>query len=142
MSGPARFPYVNAAPAFGNAGLMPLLPLTLRANAVLVGDIALIDSGSALNVLPYDLGLQLGFDWNRIPGSIPLGGMLANYPAKPVILEAVVGSFSPVLLAFGWTQAPTARLLLGQTNFFMTFDIYFYRTRGYFEIQPATAATP
>ena len=142
MIGPVRFPYVNAAPAFGNASLMPLLPLTLRANGVEVAEVALVDSGSTINVLSYDLGLQLGFDWNRIRGSLALGGMLANHPAKPVILEAVVGTFPPTLLAFAWTRGPVARTLLGQTNFFLNFDVCFSRARGHFDIQPATAATP
>jgi hypothetical protein len=126
----------------GNAGWMPLLPLTLRNGATDISEWGLIDSGAAANILPYDIGVGLGLDWNSIAGSIPLGGMLAGYPAKPVLLEAIVASFPPVRLAFAWTRAPTARLLLGQTNFFMEFDVFFARARGYFELQPAISPTP
>ena len=142
MTAPVRSPYIHAAPTLGNAGWMPFLPITLSRKRVQLADLALVDSGSSTNILPYNIGLQLGFDWNQIVGHLPLGGMLANHPAKPVLLEAVVASFPPVLLAFAWAQGPVPRTLLGQTNFFMEFDISFYRARGYFNIQPASAATP
>lgn len=142
MTLPERFPYTQVAPTTGNAGWMPILPITLRKNRTEVADFALVDSGSSTNILPYDAGLQLGLDWSQITGSLPLGGMLANHAAKPVLLEVVVGTFAPVLLAFAWTRGPVSRTLLGQTNFFMEFDICFYRAQLYFEIQPATAATP
>ncbi len=31
---------------------------------------------------------------------------------------------------------------LAPPNFFLNFDVFFFRARGYFEIQPASAATP
>lgn len=138
MSTPVRFPYANVAPAMGNAGWMPCLPLTLRYRGTELDEVGLVDSGSAVNVLPYDLGVRLGLDWNTIPGTIPLGGTLSGHPAKAVLLDTVIAPFPSLRLAFGWTRAPNARLLLGQTNFFMEFDVFFARQRLYFELQPAT----
>ena len=138
MSTPVGFPYTHVAPAMAAAGWMPLLPITFWAPAPKVTEVALVDSGSAVNVLPYDLGVRLGLDWNRTTGTAPLTGTLASFPSKPVALDVVIASYPPVRLVFAWTQAPFARLLLGQMNFFLEFDICFFRRRGEFHLQPAT----
>jgi hypothetical protein len=59
-----QFPYVPRDPALGQASLAPMLPLTLigRQRVTTSG---LVDSGAAVNVLPYALGVQLGFDWDQ-----------------------------------------------------------------------------
>jgi hypothetical protein len=126
------------APAMGNAGWMPMLSISLKNGGNEIAELALVDSGAAVSVLPYALGVQLGFDWNQTPGSFALTGTLASYPTKPLIIEAVIGPLTPLRLAFGWTQAPGARFLLGQTNFFMEFDVFLFRRQGFFQIQPAT----
>ena len=60
----AQFPFVMRESALGAASLVPLLPLTLTAtNSVAVS--ALLDTGATVNVLPYSIGVELGFDWNR-----------------------------------------------------------------------------
>jgi len=135
---PAVYPYVQLIPSIGAAGWMPMLPVTLDHNGTALAAAALVDSGASLNIIPYQLGVQLGGNWNQYPGSLPLGGVFANYPAKPLFLDVRIGTFPPVQLSFGWTQAPTARLLLGQMNFFLEFDVCFYRTRGEFHVQPRT----
>jgi hypothetical protein len=95
----------------------------------------LVDSGAMVNVLPYDLGLQLGLDWNAIPGAIPLAGNLARHPAKGVVISASVANQRTVQLAFAWSPSPDARLILEQVNFFMEFDICFFRSRAEFDVQ-------
>ena len=106
--------------------------------AVDVTEAALVDSGATVSVLPYDLGVRLGLDWNAIQMTVPLGGMMSGATAKPVFLEGDIGSFAPIRLAFAWTQWPDARLILGQTNFFMEFDVCFFRSRSEFQIEPRT----
>jgi hypothetical protein len=138
MSSPAVYPYVHLIPALGPVGWMPLLPITLDLNGTKVSSLALLDSGSTINLMPYQLGVQLGGDWNQFKGSLPMGGPLAGYPAKPLFVDATIASFPPVQLSFAWTQAPHTRLLLGQTNFFELFDVCFFRSRNEFQIQPAT----
>jgi hypothetical protein len=49
---------------------------------------------------------------------------------------ANVAEFPPVRLAFAWTQARDVPLILGQANFFLEFDVCFFRSRMMFEIAP------
>ena len=77
MSTPAQqFPYVRRDPSLGQASLAPILPLTLIGRQSIATD-GLVDSGAAVNVLPYALGVQLGFDWEQQPHSVELSGNLA-----------------------------------------------------------------
>jgi hypothetical protein len=136
MSPPAQqFPYVPRDPSLGLASLAPMLPLTLTgAQSVTIS--GLVDSGAAVNVLPYSLGVQLGFDWDRQTQSVELSGNLASVEARVVVLSAVVGSFPPVRLAFAWARTDAVSVILGQVNFFLEFDICFFRSRGLFEVRP------
>ena len=54
--------------------------------------------------------------------------------AQPVFIMAHVADFIPVRLAFAWSQSDNVPLILGQVNFFMEFDICFYRSQLEFEI--------
>ncbi|HID51293.1 MAG TPA: hypothetical protein EYP41_04545 [Anaerolineae bacterium] len=57
--------------------------------------------------------------------------------AIPLFMTAQVDEFSPVRLAFAWVKSDNVPLILGQTNFFMEFDVCFYRSKMTFEINPA-----
>lgn len=94
-----------------------------------------MDSGAAVNVLPYTLGLQLGFDWDQQTHSVELSGNLAAAQSRVVVLSAAVGSFSPVRLAFAWAETDDVSVILGQVNFFLEFDICFFGSRGLFELR-------
>lgn len=120
----------------GEAGLLPQLPVTLAYQDVSVSESGLLDTGATVNVMPYRIGVELGATWEEAANSIRLGGNLAHYEARPIIVSASVGSFSPVRLAFAWTQAEDVPLILGQVNFFMEFDVCFYRSQRYFELCP------
>ncbi|MEQ9621586.1 MAG: hypothetical protein RLO37_06490 [Coleofasciculus chthonoplastes F1-TOW-03] len=39
-------------------------------------------------------------------------------------------------LLFAWVQRPNTPLILGQTNFFLEFDVCFYRSKLEFEVKP------
>jgi len=65
MRGAQRFPYVEIAPSLGAASALPYVPLTLKHHEQAVSVSALVDSGAALNVLPYDVGVELGADWRQ-----------------------------------------------------------------------------
>jgi hypothetical protein len=130
-----QFPYVPRDPSLGTASLAPMLPLTLIGQQS-VATSGLVDSGAAINVLPYALGVQLGFDWEQQTRSVELSGNLASVEARVVVVSAVVGSFPPVRLAFAWAQTDTVSVILGQVNFFMEFDVCFFRSRGVFDVRP------
>lgn len=98
---------------------MPLLPLTLAHGEQEVGVEGLLDTGAAVNVLPYRVGEQLGLIWEQQRVAITLSGNLAHLPARGIVVTASVGSFPAVRLAFAWTRSENARLLLGQANFFI-----------------------
>jgi hypothetical protein len=130
-----QFPYVPRDPSLGSASLAPMLPLTLIGRQSLATT-GLADSGAAINVLPYALGVQLGFDWDQETRSVELSGNLAAVEARVVVLSAVVGSFPPVRLAFAWAQSDAVSVILGQVNFFLEFDVCFFRSLAVFEVRP------
>lgn len=96
----------------------------------------LVDSGATVNVLPYNPGVELGAVREASKATIRLAGNLGNFPAMPLVVTAEIGDFAPVRLAFAWTQAEKVSLILGQMNFFMEFDVCFFRSRFEFEVNP------
>lgn len=131
-----RFPYIERDPAFGEFSRMPDVPLQLSANGSTLATTALLDTGATVNVLPYAVGLRLGFVWERQSTPLRLAGNLAQAEARAVAVETTIAPFIPVLMAFAWTRSENAPLLLGQVNFFQEFDVCFYRTEGTFTITP------
>lgn len=69
-----RFDYVEADPALGSASALPYVPITLQYGDREIKVSGLVDSGATLNVLPYDLGLQLGAAWERHTVPVRLAG--------------------------------------------------------------------
>ncbi|HSN98449.1 MAG TPA: hypothetical protein VLS89_09125 [Candidatus Nanopelagicales bacterium] len=131
-----QFPFVARASELGAASLAPMLPMTLVATRSVPAS-GLLDTGAAVNVLPYTHGVELGFDWNQQTTSVQLSGNLAIVEARAIIVSAVVGSFAPVRLAFAWASVDTVPVILGQVNFFLEFDVCFFRSRSVFELRPA-----
>ncbi len=80
--------------------------------------------------------MQFGFDWAQETRSVALSGNLASVAARVVVLTAVVASFPPVRLAFAWAQTDAVSVILGQVNFFLEFDVCFFRSQGVFEVRP------
>ena len=136
MTAPVRFAYTSAAPALGPVSLRPILPLVLSSGSSTLAVDGLLDTGSSLCVLPYTAGLQLGLDWDRQKFPLTLSGSLAAQPARAVVLKATVASFPPVRLAFAWTQTDGIPVILGQTNFFIEFEVCFFRAQSAFEVKP------
>jgi hypothetical protein len=113
-----------------------MLPLTLMCGQQAVSVMGLLDTAATGNVLPYDVGVQLGADWSQQTTTVQLTGNLASIEARGLILLGTVGRFPPVRLAFAWAKVNTVPLLPGQVNFFLEFDAYFSRSRGVFEGKP------
>jgi hypothetical protein len=136
IPGAETYPFVPANPAAGPLALMPLLPLRLELPPHSISVLGLLDTASAVNVLPLDIGLQLGAVWADQKMSVQLTGNLASVPARGLVLSAIVGQFPPVRLAFAWAQTNSVPLILGQLNFFAEFNAYFSRSTAIFEIKP------
>lgn len=117
----------------------PLLPLALTYGRDTVATIGLLDTGADINVLPYALGLQLGAYWDAQKAVPDLSGNLGRHEARGLILTAQIGSFPPCRLAFACTYAEGVPLILGQVNFFLEYDVCFFRSRQTFELRPRQA---
>ena len=131
-----RFSYNRTEAAQTSASELAYLPITVSTANGSVETQGLLDSGSTVNVLPYPVGLALGFSWEEQTIPIALTGSLSRVPAFGVIVTGRVASFPAVELAFAWTQAANVPLILGQVNFFMEFDVCFFRSQAAFEVQP------
>jgi hypothetical protein len=131
-----RFSFTERIDSLGRSVIMPYLPLTLSAGGNSIQITALLDTGASVNVLPYELGLQLGAVWENQTVQVQLSGNLGLREARGVALSGTVAQFSPVLLVFAWTQARDAPVILGHMNFFAEFNVCFYRHELAFEVQP------
>jgi hypothetical protein len=114
---------------------LPYLSITLRYQGRTLTANALLDTGAAINVLPYPLGQQLGLVWEAQTPIAQLAGNLAASEARGVLLTGIVPSFQSVRLVFAWTQNETAPLILGQINFFREFQVCFDGDAQIFAIQ-------
>ena len=129
-----RFKFIEKSNSLGEISFVPYLPFNLSSPNNSISVSGLLDTGASVNVLPYEIGLQLGLNWDHYNTSVTLAGNLANFPAKGVILSATIDPFVPITLVFAWTQAKNIPLLLGRINFFQEFDVCFYGSQLAFEL--------
>ena len=130
-----RFKYSTTSPTQNVFDSLPRLPLVLQQENFSIETIGLVDSGATVNILPYELGLQLGAAWDDRKAIIRLAGNLGNQSAMPFSVNAQIGNFASTKLVFAWVSSPNVLLILGQTNFFLEFDICFYRSNSEFEVK-------
>jgi len=77
---PVRFPYTVVDSTA--ASLMPRLAFTLSHGQRSIDFMGLLDTGAAVNVLPYSVGVALGADWGQQRAAIPLTGSLGRVEAR------------------------------------------------------------
>ncbi len=130
-----RFPYTPIPPFSGG---MPVVNVRLTHDECSYDTLALVDSGAAMNLLPFECGEHLGFVWNEQHLALPMGGLLPDAQAFAVSVTVTLDPFDPIELAFAWTNVSQERLrvLLGQINFFHHFKVTFTAYERYFEIAP------
>lgn len=114
-----RFQYSTTSATQNEFDSLPRLPLLLHREEQRVEAVGLVDSGATVNVLPYELGLQLGGIWDDRRAIIQLAGNLSNQSAMPFSAIARIGEFPPTKLLFAWVKRLDTPLILGQTNFFL-----------------------
>ena len=119
---------------FSDDEALPTIPIILSHAGFSVSANALLDTGSTINLLPYDIGLQLGTNWEEQTVRLPLAGNLARVEARGLFVHVEIGNLKPVRLAFAWAQASQVPLILAQTNFFREFDVCFQRSQRIIEI--------
>jgi hypothetical protein len=133
-----RFNFTEKVDSSGRSVVMPYLPLQLTNGSKSIEVMALLDTGASVNVLPYDIGLQLGAVWEEQTVQIPLSGNLSRSEAKGLVVSSIAGAFSNTLLAFAWTQSNESPIILGHMNFFTEFNVCFYRHELAFEVCPVS----
>ncbi|GAA6617894.1 retroviral-like aspartic protease [Scytonema sp. NUACC26] len=134
MSKRQRFAYTQKKNNLGLTLYVPFLDLVWARGHRFLEVTALLDTGADVNVLPYDIGEQLGAVWSEQTTLLQLGGSLGQFPARGLILIATLGEFPPVPLVFAWSQSNNVPLLLGHVNFFAEFNVCFYTSELSFEI--------
>ena len=129
-----RFPYSEAIS--GVQILLPFVQIELVHGDRTLEIPALVDSGSTVNVLPYDVGLQLGPVWENQDFALDVVGVLRGCPAYGVLLTGGIEPFRPARLAFAWTQKTSEEVptILGQVNFFQEFKVSFDGRARTFEL--------
>ncbi|MEG4487060.1 MULTISPECIES: hypothetical protein [unclassified Microcoleus] len=136
MRNSKRFSFIERRNQAGETNFFPCVPITLSYRDCISETLGLLDTGSSLNVLPYHVGLALGAVWEEQTLSIPLAGNLAPVEARGLAVVGQISDFPPVRLAFAWAKSNEPPIILGQLNFFMEFDVCFYRSQLAFEVCP------
>ncbi|MCC5599151.1 retroviral-like aspartic protease family protein [Nostoc favosum] len=136
MVNPQRFSFTEGYDTFGVPDALPKLPLILTYRNSSVDVSGLLDTGASVSVLPYSIGVQLGAIWEEQTISVMLAGNLAPVEARGLLVSAQIGSFEPVRLVFAWSLSNDVPLLLGRMNFFLEFDVCFYRSQLVFDVCP------
>jgi hypothetical protein len=131
-----RFNFIEGFDAFGVADAVPKMPLILTYRNSSIDILALLDTGASVNVLPYSLGIQLGAVWEEQTMAVTLAGNLASIEARGLLVSARIAELDPVRLVFAWSRSDNVPLLLGRMNFFLEFDVCFYRSQLIFEVRP------
>jgi len=119
-------------------GGLPLVEIALYHGGHEVTISALVDSGAAMSVLPYDTGLELGLVWEDQTVPVDVGGVLKNTPAYGVLVRGELFTLPPVALVFAWIHRTSdeIRTILGNMNFFQHYRITFEAYNDTFEIIP------
>jgi len=130
-----RFSYNS--PDDSSATLMPRLKLTLTYRGTTVDAFGLLDTGSTVNVLPYSVGLALKAVWTSQPVVPELSGSLSHVEVRALDAFAFHPQLtpqSPVQLVFAWAKSDLVPIIWGQMNFFLEFNVCFYRAQNAFEV--------
>jgi hypothetical protein len=67
---------------FSKDEALPTIPVILSHAGFSVSANALLDTGSTVNLLPYDIGLEVGAIWEDQTIRLPLAGNLATVEAR------------------------------------------------------------
>lgn len=132
----AHFPYSILANL--PSSLMPRLPLLLTLQGRSVEVSGLLDTGAAVNVLPYPVGVALGAIWEEQTTIIPLVGNLGQFEARVLIVTASHPKITfgrEIRQVFAWVRSENAPIIFGQMNFLLEFDVCFFRSQEFFDVQ-------
>ena len=116
---------------------LPFVPITLSYADHMIQREALLDSGSTNNLMPYQVGLDLGLSWDAQTLKLPSEDVFEGAPVVGIRVFGRIKPFPPIPLVFAWVKNDTRPLILGHMNFFLAFDVHFYDAEGFFELAPS-----
>jgi len=129
------FPYIVNRRYAPDNWSRPFLPVSLRNGACVVQTLALVDSGADMNVLPYDIGIQLGGTWDEQQEIVGLSGIAGEVESRALYVDIALGAWPVINLGFAWTRDAEVPVVLGQVSFFSHFNVCFMRSRQQFELE-------
>ena len=94
-----RYPFIDRTHGTGQVSTLPYFPISLSNGNNSIEVMALLDTGASVNVIPYEIGIQLGAVWENQTLIIPLSGNLAHSEARGLVLAGTVGKFAPTQLS-------------------------------------------
>jgi hypothetical protein len=103
---------------------LPFLRLRLVGDNESLEVWALVDSGAAVNVLPFKIGQALGLRWEDFDSGPELGGGVAG-ETRSLWLTARLQGMAAIQLKFCWLNHDNACVILGHDNFFNYFSVCF-----------------
>lgn len=94
MNSSREFAYSPDGDAKQPADGLPFVPIILSQAGREVSGLGLIDSGATINVLPFEIGLELDLVWEEQNFPLQLVGALREAPAFGVLLVGRVEPFA------------------------------------------------
>ncbi len=85
--------------------------------------------------------MKLGAVWDEQVVPVRLSGNMAESEARGLVLTGQIEGFALVRLAFAWSKSNRIPVILGQTNFFLEFDVRFCRSQMFFELAPRSSSS-
>lgn len=106
---------------------MPYIPVRLESNGNVIDVMALVDTGATISVIPNSIGRELGLDW-ATGNKVLLTGALES-EARLMVLGMEISGLGKTKQGFAWARNETSRVILGNMNFFLEYDVYFSRVK-------------
>ena len=129
------FPYLTNLEYAQDSVVRPFLPISIGLEGSVADSLALLDTGSDLNVIPFSLGIRLGADWAQHQPEHKLNGLTESLEAKNLILDVTVSDWPTIRMPFAWAETNAIPVILGQSPFFLHFNVCFMRAQREFELE-------
>ena len=97
--------------------------------------LALVDSGADMNVMPYDIGIELGGIWDEQREIVGLSGIAGQVESRAIVVDLAIENWPIFKMGFAWTREANVPVVLGQISFFSHVNICFMRSSQQFELE-------
>lgn len=129
------FPYIINREYALDGRARPFLPVFLSNGRQNVQSLALVDSGADMNVMPYDIGIELGGIWDEQREIVGLSGIAGQVESRAMVVDLAIENWPIIKMGFAWTREADVPVVLGQISFFSHVNICFMRSSQQFELE-------